>query len=257
MQSSPSPPSGYPKVRHPSRPSARSCLTCPFFTPSPFSIPHPDINLPQRHRSRPYQLPLQLPVSRAPSYPSPPPPLQVSPTQGSLQLPESFSTRSKLFSSTQTKTSCPQPSTCLLPSTTSPTTWLPPPLTIPTALPLPPPRPMRRLPVPMKVVGCTLGTSRMRPLRGSSRSSSRTTPCECALLCVFSLRLSFHPALVKEGPSAVGIFWYHYHHWQGYVMADVRCKRNTGLFMCGPSLWPDFRLSCMRLTMPENLGNSG
>lgn len=87
-------------------------------------------------------------------------------SQGSLPLPEFHSQTSRTLT-------CPQPQ-CLLPSTISPTTWPTPAFKTPLAL-----LKIPFLPVPPKVVGCTLGISLTRPPRGSSKSSSRTTKCEC------------------------------------------------------------------------------
>lgn len=112
----------------------------------------------------------QLPVSRALSYPSNP---LINFPQGSLQLPESNSPHNHL--SLFETTVCSQPQTCLLPSTTSPTTW---PVPASTSLLASLPATVVCSPVPLKVVGCTSGTSPMRPLRGSSRSSSRVSMCK-------------------------------------------------------------------------------
>ena len=101
------------------------------------------------------------------------PPLQVSQRQLSSLSPISTPVPLKTL---RVRNSA---STCRLPSTNWPITWLLPLSKIhPPALRLLPPRTGPRQQVPTKDVGCTLGTSHMRPRRGNSKSSSRLTPCE-------------------------------------------------------------------------------
>lgn len=149
-----------------------------------------------RHRVLPDFLSTTPPVSRAPSYPS------SSPLVTSINFNPRAANKLSESSDTQPVIStanllpprifdplCPQPSRCLLPSTTLPPTTRPPlPLPLRPLTALPPqlrPLPMLLLSVLMKDVGCTLGTSHMRPLRGSSRSFSRATLCKSILLSHF------------------------------------------------------------------------
>lgn len=193
---------------------AASLPYCPFLPPSPLIPPRLHSFLPRQSTFLSSSLPAQLLQStrnlghQATLFS--PPPLQVS-SQLSVQVLKEISPQkkaaSKLPESPQQKIQidnnkkkkkgilflCPQPSRCLLPSKMSPTTS---PLSTstrpPTVLLLrssssssSPLMPLR--PVPMRDVGCTLGTSPMRPLRGSSRSSSRTTRCKS--ICSFRLLL--------------------------------------------------------------------
>lgn len=212
-----------------------------FLALSPFSPvgPHLDPSSQGKSLSRSSRFPVNNPpVSRAPSYPSSSPlvtSINFNP-RAANKLSESSDTQPVILSTANLHPPrifdplCPQPSRCLLPSTTLPPTTRPPPpqpLRPPTALPpqLSPP-PMLLLSVLMKDVGCTLGTSHMRPLRGSSRSFSRATLCKSTLLSHFVRCLASHcPAHCFKVRRSLGS-----HHVLQYIHPSMISPR--GNFDC-------------------------
>lgn len=101
------------------------------------------------------------------------------------------------------KSSQPSERSCLLLSMNLPIPWPPSPSTRPTVLPrlLPLPTQTRPPSAQTRAAVCTLGTSRMRPPRGNSRTSSRASMCESRPAS------GGHKRAGREGEQAAATLW--------------------------------------------------